>query len=162
MTVACMRVRSVSATRRGFTLVELLAVVAIIAIVAGIVIGISGYASKKADRGRALSDLERIKLGLEEFRVNKGRYFIPKSLNEIEVTDTSVNGSDGNITFWNAVTNYVVGYHAANNPGGVRNLDPWGNAYMYSNISKYAYRLYSRGPNKTDPSDDVDSSKGEY
>lgn len=146
MTVACMRVRSVSAARRGFTLVELLAVVAIIAILAGIIIGISGYAGKKSDRARAIADMERLKTAMEEYRMEKGRYF--NASGDVTVI------TDGGQAFSNALGLYVT---------GLRMTDPWGRPYRYANSSPYVFRIWSKGP-QDDPvtSDDIESTKGEY
>lgn len=135
-----------SPRRSGFTLVELLAVTAIIAIVAGIVLGISGYASKKSDRAKALSDLEKLKMAMEEYRMVKGRYFNASG----DVTTIT----DGGQAFSNVLSQYAT---------GLRMTDPWGRPYRYANSTPYVYRMWSKGP-QDDPvsSDDIDSSKGEY
>ena len=58
----------------GFTLIELMTVVAIIAVLAGLILGIAGYAVRKADISRAMADMEKIKNALEEYRLAYGSY----------------------------------------------------------------------------------------
>lgn len=136
-----------SPRRAGFTLVELLAVTAIIAILAGIVLGISGFATKKSDRAKALGDIERIKTALEEYRIENGQYWTKSG--PIDTT-----GSDG---FSNKVGVLIA--------GGIRINDPWGRPYEYEAVGAQpirSYRLYSKGASTTVTSDDVDSSSGTY
>lgn len=133
--------------RSGFTLVELLAVTAIIAILAGIVLGISGFATKKSDRAKALSDIERIKSALEEYRVENGQYWTKSGPINLTGTDEFSNR---------------VGVLIA---GGIRLTDPWGRPYEYEAVGGQpirSYRLYSKGASDSIASDDVDSSSGTY
>ncbi len=130
--------------RAGFTLVELLAVIAIIGMLAGIVFGIAGYASKKSDRAKALTDLERIKMALEEYRIENGSYY------------DGGGASSTDAAFSNAVARYVN--------GGIRTADPWGREYRYALAGGQGYRLWSTGPNTNavNPEDDVDSASGSF
>ena len=61
-------------SRPAFTLIELMAVLAVIAILAGIVIGGVQVAQTKATRNRALADLERLATAIENYRGAKGFY----------------------------------------------------------------------------------------
>lgn len=130
--------------KTGFTLVEILVVVAIIGILAGIVLKISGYAAGKSDRAKALSDLERIKTALEEYRINKGQYW----------------GNTNVITI--ITTNFPLDVAAYVNTNGLRIVDPWGRNYKYQRISALDYKLWSGGPNDSVTEDDVDSSSGTF
>ncbi|MEO0795051.1 MAG: prepilin-type N-terminal cleavage/methylation domain-containing protein [Verrucomicrobiota bacterium] len=58
----------------GFTLVELLVVMAIILILSGIVIGVSGGISGKQSRARAETELATIAAALEAYRLQYGDY----------------------------------------------------------------------------------------
>ena len=60
--------------RSGFTLVELLTVMAIIAILAGLILSISGYASKKAATSRAQSEIQAISTACESYKADNGTY----------------------------------------------------------------------------------------
>ena len=69
---------------KHFTLVELLAVVVIITILATILIGGVTYAMKKADASKTQSQLEKLELALEAFKVEKGYYPPCASANDVK------------------------------------------------------------------------------
>lgn len=152
--IACLpeQRRQSVACKTGFTLVEMLVVVAIIGILVGIVIGVSSYSNRKAAINRAIADLERIKTALEEYRLAHGRYFGPASGTIIgPIPDLSVGGVHMSV----ALSNYVH---------DLRLVDPWGSAYRYSNsaAAPFAYRLWSLGPNTNNSSDDIESGIGYF
>ena len=60
--------------RRGFTLIELLTVMAVIAILAGLILSISGYATKKGALARADSETKAISVACESFKTDNGTY----------------------------------------------------------------------------------------
>lgn len=136
--------------RSAFTLIELLVVIVIIGVLAGLVLGISGLAQKKAARSRAISDLENIKQALEEYRVNHGSYpFASDPPQRFALTDGAINVA--------LVRAKLTNYYA-----DLTFTDPWGTSYLYSNTSTYAYRLWSEGPNvgSSYPEDDIDTRSG--
>ncbi len=59
---------------RGFTLIELLTVMVIILILAGIVLGLVGYAQKKASRSKAEAEIKAMELALESYKTDNGAY----------------------------------------------------------------------------------------
>ena len=112
--------------KNGFTLVELLAVIAVIILLAGLVTGLSGLAASKSATAKAEAELERIKLALEEYRSEKGSY------------PTGIGG---------ALTNYGE---------NIVIEDPWGNDYRYDQVARFEYRLRSIGPDgEADTDDDI-------
>jgi prepilin-type N-terminal cleavage/methylation domain-containing protein len=60
--------------RRGFTLIEMLAVIAIIAILAGIVFKMMAFANRKASEARTIAILEKVANALTEFKAEYGQY----------------------------------------------------------------------------------------
>ena len=132
-------------------MIELLVVVAIIAILVGIVIGVAGYASRKSSSGKALAELELLKTALEEYRMAKGTYFTS--------TVTSNTGA--------AYTSFVTSL--SNLVEGLKFVDPWGRNYQYqptvntgSPGQVFSYRLWSQGASTATTVDDVDSASGNY
>jgi type II secretion system protein G len=127
--------------KSAFTLVELMTVIAIIAILAGLILGVSGYATGKADRSRAIAEMEKIKGGLEEYRLQYGEY---PTNGPGAMTGASF------ISLRNQLTNTMQ-----NTVTDLNFVDPWGNGYYYSRPSKFVYTLSSWGPDLTDTNDNI-------
>ena len=60
--------------RRGFTLVELLVVIVIIGILASLVVGLSGTASRKMRESRTRAELVAIETAIEAYKSKFGHY----------------------------------------------------------------------------------------
>ena len=58
----------------AFTIIELLIVMAIIIILAGLVLGISGYAHEKGARSRAEAEIAAMSAALENYKADNGIY----------------------------------------------------------------------------------------
>ncbi|MDK3159464.1 type II secretion system protein GspG [Kamptonema cortianum] len=58
----------------SFTLIEILAVIAVIIILAGITLGIIGYANSKALRDRTTAEIKFIELQMERYHNDVGEY----------------------------------------------------------------------------------------
>ena len=66
--------KSSSLSHYAFTLIELLTVMAVIAILAGMILGTAGYVQKKAARDRARTEIAAMEVALESYRVDNGWY----------------------------------------------------------------------------------------
>ena len=150
----------------GFTLVELMTVIAIIAVLAGLILGVAGYAMRKADQSRAMADMEKIMNALEEYRLAYGSY----------PTNTMANNSGNWVSALFCKKQQFLVLKGWNDPTKVyQAVDPWGNDYRYfhdagggvpgrvyatNNNSKFGYDLWSEGPDMLDPSDNINNWSG--
>ncbi len=60
--------------RQFFTLLEVLSVIGIIAIVAGIVLGGMSYAGRRADQAKTISLMTQLEMALDAFKQDRGYY----------------------------------------------------------------------------------------
>ena len=129
-------------------MLELLAVLAIIAILAGI--GFGGYrlASREAKNGRATAEIEKLRAALEEFRVEYGRYPASVGTNSMAELVTALSPQQAKL-----LTSSVE---------GLEFFDPWGNAYRYLCNNRFSYSLWSGGLDPDDTGDNIGSSSREY
>ncbi|MDE0835257.1 MAG: prepilin-type N-terminal cleavage/methylation domain-containing protein [Akkermansiaceae bacterium] len=89
-------------TRRGFTLVELLVVIVIIASLAGLTAPMVIRQRKKADQTQAVNNARQIGFAMFEFESEYGRFPDSNSANEVMInTETTVpmTGTDSNSYF---------------------------------------------------------------
>lgn len=124
----------------GFTMVELLAVLLIIGILAASAMGLSGYARRRAAESRCVAELHSLKSGIEEFKIRNGYY--PDALNGVTITELiPLQGKIGEID--------------RDPTDGL--LDPWGTSYVYDYVAdEEVFRIYSWGQDKQpDTGDDV-------
>jgi prepilin-type N-terminal cleavage/methylation domain-containing protein len=136
----------------SFTLIELMAVVAIIGILAGLVLGGAGAVRSRAARGQAKAEIAAIEAGLARYQMDFGAY--PTAINistnggayALNPTASQYIGSGnaGQILFTNlwGATNYSdttagrkqylnVKPSMVNTSGVNYFIDPWGYAYGY-------------------------------
>jgi type II secretion system protein G len=121
----------------AFTLIELMTVIAIIAVLAGLILGIAGYAVRKADISRAIANMEKIKGALEEYRLDTGGYFPQGTPTQMNIT---INTIYTNLLTYRRDLDFI---------------DPWGNYFFYRTTGKFQYQVWSLGPDNNDPSDDI-------
>lgn len=119
----------------GFTLVELLAVTMVMAILAGIVLGVAGYAARRADESRAKAELQVIRNALDGYRVTAGMY------PQVDLTTTGQ---------WDSVAADLT-----NHVESITFVDPWGRPYQYITQGRFSFDLYSTGPTGPDQTYDI-------
>jgi general secretion pathway protein G len=135
-------------SRRGFTVLELLVVMAIIAILAGL--GATGYglARRQAKESRAKAQLETLRTALDEYRVEFGSY-----------PGTGHDGPIGELAA--AELDFLT-----NAVDGVELIDPWGRAYQYRHAgglqNRFLYKVWSEGQDSESNEDDIDPSRAGY
>jgi general secretion pathway protein G len=145
---------------RGFTLLELLAVIAVIAILAGIVIGAGHHASEAGRVARARAELAVLSAALENYQRNFGDY--PQTDDEARLLQSLIGKRDP----LNAAVAARSLIEAARfttaesqdpfaDPSAVL-VDPWGQPYVYvykvpaGGWANPGYVLYSIGPDARD------------
>ena len=109
----------------GFTLVEIMAVVLIILILAGLILSMAGNATREADIANTEALLTRIGGALETYKAESGAY--PSQ----PLVATSLDFD-----------------YKPNEVKGTNFLDAWGNTIQYSfnSASNFTYRIWSTGP----------------
>jgi general secretion pathway protein G len=136
---------------KGFTLVELLAVITIIMILAGLVLGGAAWAGRKADISRCQARMQTIKNALEEYKLDYGKY-PPQGVGAapfaaLFTTPNSSGRPGGEKRPYLTETNFI------NTSSQL--IDPWGNYFRYQAPgarNKSTYDLWSYGPNGKDES----------
>ncbi|QSZ28027.1 prepilin-type N-terminal cleavage/methylation domain-containing protein [Aceticella autotrophica] len=119
------RVHNVSRNEKGFTLVELIVVVAIIAILTAVLLPkLLGY-TDNARESRAKGDLASMKSVVEAYAADQGNGKYPAAGN---------SGTPGTI-------GQVLSEHGIKTP-----TDPWGNSYYYAvSTDQSSYVILSKG-----------------
>ena len=146
----------------GFTLVEILAVLFIVSILLGIVLGSARYATQVSRISRAESDLHALADALDRFHLVFGEYPpVDSATNLVTYTRESLNSKGDS-------SGRRIPFVFANLlPAGFTALDPWSHPYVYRVRSpergKEAepepqddalYFIASRGPDGKEGTDD--------
>jgi len=139
--------RSVRRAGGAFTLVELLATVAVIAVLAGLVLGTLGYVNRKGAEGRAKAEVAALSAAIDSYKLDFGAYPAATNLFKELTAQGPVNT--------NKVYFEPRGSMATNMTNGPF-LDPWGDPYKYRienprNIG--FFDLWAVPPNVTNESD---------
>lgn len=107
----------------GFTLVEVLTVIAIIALLAALILGLAGNAQKTAARKKAEAEVTQLQSFVTDYQLKYGQ--VPVGVAKLKDALVAENHS---------LTNFT---------------DPWGMSYEYSNSSKVTFYLWSKGGDTT-------------
>ena len=130
--------------QQGFTLIELMVVIAILALLGGVVAPQVMNKLKEAKPQKTAIDIERIGLALDMYAVQNGDY---------PTTEQGLDALLRKPTSQPEPLNWNGPYVKA----GTKFVDPWNNDYVYESPSThegYDYDLYSYGPDKQEGGDD--------
>src|SRR5215472_8583955 len=75
----------------AFTLIELVLVVGIITVLAGLVLSTVGYARKKAALARAQTEIAALSAACENYKADNGTY--PRDANSTDILDARTSGN---------------------------------------------------------------------
>lgn len=125
---------SASAAKAGFTLIEILLVVVIIGVLAGIAGPLLTNKTQKAQISAAKAEIESIGTALRLYELDNGTF--PSSL-------SALVDQPGGAPNWDGP--YVE------KEGGGLPKDPWGQSYTYSYSGGKTYTLSSQGPPGGEP-----------
>src|SRR6516162_2973307 len=121
----CARVRHRQPGYNGFTLIELVLVVGIIIVLAGLVLSTVGYARKKGARARAETEIAALSAACENYKADNGIY--PRSSTTDAFTavtnrvppDPQPTSYDPNVTAY-SFTSFYLYSQLSGNPSGDR------------------------------------------
>src|SRR5438067_7183228 len=100
----CVRARSGQARYNAFTLNELILVVGIIIVLAGLVLSTAGYARKKGALARAETEVAALSAACENYKADNGIY--PRDATTTDSLDTTAAINIGN---YQAASQYMYG-----------------------------------------------------
>jgi general secretion pathway protein G len=118
--------------RSGFTLIEVLVVIAIIGVLAGIILGLAGGAQQNAGRKRAEAEIAKLEVFVSEYQSQYGR--VPGWGKSQPSTDAATKA-------------LKEALQKADHE--LKDLqDPWGDSYKYRPSSAVTFYLWSTGGEK--------------
>lgn len=109
----------------GFTLLELLVVMAIIAILAGLILSTAGGIQNKAARARAESEIAALSAALESYKADNGDYPLSADFPNTNLATNSLYGA------LSPTTGKVYFEFSKGMTGSTGIVDPFGAAYGY-------------------------------
>lgn len=132
----------------GFTLIEILLVVGVLGILAGITLGISSGIREHRREQQARGELAALAVALESYRAEHGDYPV--------ATGTGERGGNAGTLLASLAPpegsgpTFLHRERFTRGPAGETLLDPWKNPYVYRYdpdwTARAGFLLYSRGP----------------
>ena len=135
----------------GFTLLEVLVVIAVVAVLAAITLSISGGAREKAAQDRARSELAVLSTALERYRSVYGSY--PQDEQDPEGLLLALSGTRTPSGATDDRAPFITLAGLVLNATADAIVDPWGQPYGYVPFrsgARQGFRLYSMGPDGKD------------
>jgi general secretion pathway protein G len=137
----------------AFTLIELMVVIAVILILAGLVLSISGYAMDKGKRSRAETEIAAMSAAMESYKADNGIYPYTNATNTLNTGQydaSSTNYKNASLDLYKAISGdsdangiadtksyfifkpQMLGHVPPTSTNVAYIRDPWGNSYGYS------------------------------
>jgi general secretion pathway protein G len=135
------RKRGVRVRRGGFTLLEVLLVLAILVVLATLAVGVFGGAQQRANIDAAKHDVTEIANAMERFK-----FFNKQWPENFEALQDPPNGMDA-VTWGGPYLKHTF-------------VDPWGNPYIIGSVDQYDAKIeiLSSGPDRSQGTEDDISS----
>lgn len=137
--------------RKGFTLLELVIVMAIITILAGLIVSGAQLARRRGVKTKTLAAIESMGIAICMYEVDMGRY--PPDTEGVKSLVEGLTKDPGS-PYW---TGPYMDFKAEDLKDGYF-IDPWGNPYQYNSSSPQhnvaSYDLYSFGEDGLDETPD--------
>jgi general secretion pathway protein G len=121
------RSRSSLSATGAFTLIELIVVVAIIVILAGLVLSTVGYVQKKAARSRSEAEIAAMSAALESYKTDNGVYPRDNTINQYTDTLNAQQNFDATQPVYQHASFYLYTQLSGDSSG---NRSPTGKSYM--------------------------------
>lgn len=125
--------------RNGFTLLELLTVMAIIVTLAGIILAGVGFAQQKAARERATAEVHALSTAIESYKIDNGDYPRNDDTNKVSAPSlTAAPGTPGAALLFTSLKGKYFEFKGDMMDNGKIDssskhiVDPFGNPYGYS------------------------------
>lgn len=154
LTIKCLSFRiELMKNRRGFTLIELVIVVALIMILASI--GLGGYliSTVRSNDTKRRNDLSQIAKAVEIFNADVGRYPIADDSGNMLCMDKTVDESTGAVTITNPACGTKLTYRYNNITKSYLTIpvdNESGNKYIYESTDGKTFAVYTALQNDKD------------
>jgi general secretion pathway protein G len=150
----------------GFTLIELMVVISVILVLAGIIVGGAKYAQTKAARSRAQAEIATMETALEHYKSDNGVYPLSTAMRLNAQANSgslyaALAGGPGNPkTYFTFKADQIRAISATE----TNIIDPFGSAYNYyctqpvnaDQTNNTSFDLWSYGPDgQNDTADDI-------